>query len=440
MAEAVYLLLGAAVGAVIAALWLRGRNVAAVAELRERAKNLEQRAGELKTERDGLAARAALATSLETALQKEREAATEKLAVLDNAQTKLREAFSALSAEALRTNNQQFLDLAKSTLEKFQESARGDLDKRQLAIDQLVKPVGVTLERFDSKLNELEKTRVAGEASLRTQLQGLARAEADLVNALRAPEVRGAWGELMLRQVVEYAGMAKRCVFNEQATVEGSRLRPDLVVNLPGGTCVVVDAKAPILAYMAAMAATDETARERGLDEFVRIVRHHVEELGKKSYQEEFNTPDFVVLFLPGESFFSAVLRRDPTLLEFTRDKKVLLASPLTLISLLKTVAYGWFQTELAKNAAEISAAGQELYKRLNTFAGNLGALGGRLDKAVEDYNDVIGSLERNVLPSTRRLKELGAAVAGDEMVAPAQLESRARTIQKPELLSPPAS
>jgi DNA recombination protein RmuC len=350
-----------------------------------------------------------------------------------------RDAFQALAAEALRSNNQQFLDLAKAALEKFQEGARGDLEKRQQAIDQLVKPVGATLEKFDSKLSQLEKSRSAAEAALSTQLQGLARSEADLVNALRAPEVRGAWGELVLRQVVEYAGMTERCNFTAQtsvATDDGS-LRPDLVVNLPGGTCVVVDAKTPLKAHLAAMAATDEASRERHLDEFVRLVRVQVDKLGQKSYQKEFNTPDFVVLFLPGESFFSTVLRRDPTLLEYMHDKKVLLASPLTLISLLKTVAYGWLQTELAKNASEISEAGQELYKRLNTFAGNLGALGSRLDKAVEDYNDVIGSLERNILPSTRKLKDLGAAPAGDEIVTPTPLENRARTIQKPELLPP---
>jgi len=439
MEAAAFLLLGVIVGAVITALWLRGRGASELAVLSERAANLEKRTEELKSERDGLAARASQATAFEAALQKEREVTAEKLALLADAEKKLREAFSSLSAEALRTNNQQFLELAKSTLEKHQETARGDLDKRQQAIDALVKPVTDTLGKFDAKLGDLEKARVSGEAALRNQLQGLARSEADLVNALRAPEVRGAWGEMMLRQVVEYAGMAERCNFIEQASVASDEgwLRPDLLVKLPGSTCIVVDSKAPIAAYMTAMAAPDEASRERLLDEFVRLVRDHIAKLGQKAYQEQFDTPDFVVLFLPGESFFSTVLRRDPALLEYARDKKVLLASPLTLISLLKTVAYGWFQAELAKNAAEISAAGQELYKRLNVFAGKFGDLGTRLSKAVDDYNEVIGSLERNILPATRRLKDLGAALPGEAVIEPPVIENRPRTVQRPELLLP---
>jgi DNA recombination protein RmuC len=439
-----YLLLGLAVGAALAALWLRGRGVATVAELQERARNLEQRANELKAERDGLAARAGLVASLETALQKEREAAAEKLAVLDDAQKKLREAFAALSAEALRTNNQQFLDLAKSTLEKFQESARGDLDKRQLAIDQLVAPVKETLGKFDAKLGELEKARVGAYEALRTQVQGLADSQTalktetgNLVKALRAPQVRGRWGEIQLKRVVELAGMLDHCDFLEQQSVandEGRQQRPDMIIKLPGGKNVVVDAKAPLAAYLEALEAPDDATRAEKLRAHARQIREHLRTLGQKGYWQQFQpAPEFVVLFLPGEMFYSAALEQDPSLIEEGVGQRVILATPTTLIALLKAVSFGWRQEALAVNAAEISNLGRELHERLGTMGGHFVRLGERLDKAVEAYNGAMSSLESRVLVTARKFTQLSSGSPA-EIAVTEPIQKQPRMLQAPEL------
>lgn len=439
-----YLLLGAVVGAVVAALWLRGRNVGLVAELQERAKNLEQRANELKAERDVQAARAGLVASLETALQKEREAATEKLAVLQNAEKQLREAFDSLSAKALSANNAQFLSLAKATLEKFQEGAQGDLKMRQQAIDQLVAPVRETLGKFDAKLGELEKARVGAYEALRTQVQGLAESQTalktetgNLVKALRAPQVRGRWGEIQLRRVVELAGMLDHCDFVEQVSVandEGRQQRPDVIIKLPGGKNIVVDAKAPLSAYLEALEATDETVRLQKLKAHAQQIRDHLRQLGQKRYWEQFQpAPEFVVLFLPGETFFSAALEQDPTLIEGGVAERVILATPTTLIALLKAVAYGWRQEALTINAAHISELGKELHERLGTMGGHFARLGERLDKAVESYNSAMSSLETRVLVTARKFTQLESG--GTEEIPSAEpIEKQPRSLQAPEL------
>ncbi len=443
MAEIGFLLLGIVLGAVVAALWLRGREAATLAELRERAKNLELRATELKAERDAQAARAALVSSLETALQKEREAAAEKLAVLQNAEKQLREAFDSLSAKALTANNQQFLTLAKETLKSFNESARGDLEKRQLAIDQLVAPVRETLGKFEAKLGELEKTRVGAYEALRTQVQGLADTQTalktetgNLVKALRAPHVRGRWGEIQLRRVVELAGMIDHCDFVEQvsANTDDGRQRPDLIVKLPGGKNIVVDAKAPLSAYLEALEATDETVRLEKLRAHARQIREHLRTLGLKAYWQQFQpTPEFVVLFLPGETFFSAALEQDPTLIEGGVESGVILATPTTLIALLKAVSYGWRQEALAVNAAEISALGRELHERLGTMGGHFAKLGDRLDKAVESYNSAMSSLETRVLVTARKFTGLESG-SGSEIPSAEPIEKQPRALQAPEL------
>lgn len=438
-----YLLLGAAVGAMVAALWLRGRGAAQVAELQERAKNLEQRANELKAERDTQAARAGLVASLETALQKEREGAAEKLAVLQNAEKQLREAFDSLSAKALSANNQQFLSLAKATLEKFQEGAQGDLKMRQQAIDQLVAPVRETLGKFDAKLGELEKARVGAYEALRTQVQGLADSQTalktetgNLVKALRAPQVRGRWGEIQLRRVVELAGMLDHCDFVEQASVttDEGRQRPDVIIKLPGGKNIVVDAKAPLAAYLEALEATDETVRLQKLKAHAQQIRDHLRQLGQKRYWEQFQpAPEFVVLFLPGETFFSAALEQDPALIEGGVAERVILATPTTLIALLKAVAYGWRQEALALNAAHISELGKELHERLGTMGGHFARLGERLDKAVESYNSAMSSLETRVLVTARKFTQLESG--GTEEIPMAEpIEKQPRSLQAPEL------
>jgi DNA recombination protein RmuC len=444
MLDVIYLLLGAVVGAVIAALWLRGRGAGVVAELKERARNFEQRANELKTERDGLATRVAQVATLETTLQKEREAAVEKLAIINDAEKKLREAFDSLSAKALSANNQQFLDLAKATLEKFQEGARGDLDKRQAAIDQMVGPVKETLGKFDAKLGELEKARVGAYEALRTQVQGLADSQTalksetgNLVKALRAPQVRGRWGEIQLRRVVELAGMLDHCDFFEQpsVTTDDGRLRPDMIVKLPGGKNVVVDAKAPLAAYLEALEAPDEATRVEKMKAHARQIREHLRKLGQKSYWQDFQpAPEFVVLFLPGEMFYSAALEQDPGLIEEGAGQRVILATPTTLIALLKAVSFGWRQEALAVNAAQISELGKELHERLGTLGGHFARLGERLDKAVEAYNAATSSLETRVLVTARKFTALGSG-SEHEIVVPEPIQKQPRMLQAPEML-----
>ena len=444
-----FLLLGIIVGVIIAALWLRTRNAGELAALRERVDNRDQRIAEFEHGHADAQAALARAAALEAELKKEREVSAEKLSLLADAEKKLREAFSSLSAEALRTNNQQFLELAKSTLEKHQETARGDLDKRQQAIDALVKPVTDTLGKFDSKLRDLETLREGAYQALRTQVSGLADTQeklrletGNLVKALRAPQVRGRWGEIQLKRVVELAGMLEHCDFQEQptATTDTGRLRPDLVVKLPGGKNVVVDAKAPLSAYLEALEAPDEATRTEKLRAHARQIREHLRALGQKSYWEQFpNAPEFVVLFLPGETFFSADLEQDPTLIEEGVTERVILATPTTLIALLKAVSYGWRQEALAVNAAEISALGRELHERLSVMGEHFSDLGRKLDKVVESYNRTVTSLETRVLVSARRFTLLESG-SQSEIPAAEPVEKQTRALQAPELLGPAAN
>lgn len=380
--------------------------------------------------------------ALETRLAETEKAHRERLALLDEAQRKLSDAFKALSAEALRSNNQMFLDLARQTLASFHKDAQSDLEKRQRAIDEMVRPLKESLGRVDSTIQEMEKARTAAYAGLMEQVRALTEAQrelrketANLVHALRSPAARGRWGEVQLRRVVELAGMTPYCDFDEQAvtTTDGGRLRPDMIIRLPNGHQVIVDAKVPLKAYLEAHEAADEAGRAAKLKEHAAQLKAHIGRLGEKAYWSQFDSaPDFVVAFVPGEVFFSAALQQDSELIEYGVSRRVILATPTTMIALLLAVAYGWRQEQVTRNAEQISQLGQTLYDRLRIFAGHLEEVGRHLGQTVEDFNRAVGSLESRVLVSARRFQELGAA-AQEEIPFLEPVETQPRTLQAPE-------
>ena len=353
--------------------------------------------------------------------------------------------FKSLSLEILQNNSKTFVEIAKGELERAQSSVASDLDKRQQAIDNLVKPVRESLDKLDTRIHDLESARVGAYAKLTEQVRSLAETQnylhaetGKLVQALRSPIVRGRWGEVQLRRVVELAGMVDHCDFVEQHTIttDEGRLRPDLIVHLPGGKTIVIDSKTPLNAYLESLEATDEVTRIARLEQHAAQVRAHIEKLSRKGYWEQFDaTPEFIVLFLPGEVFFSAALERDPLLIEFGADKLVIPATPTTLIALLRAVAYGWKQEKLAQNALAISQLGQELYKRLSDMGGHFGSLGRSLNACVNAFNKVAGNIETRVFVSARKFSELGAGVSGTDIEPLEQVEQLAREIQAPELL-----
>jgi DNA recombination protein RmuC len=383
---------------------------------------------------------------LESALEHERRVAAEREAALDETRRQLVGEFAELSIRALEQNSTQFLELADTRLKEANQVAAGDLEHRKQAIEQLLVPLREQLGKYEEGLRLLEVDRQRAYTGLHEQVRQLTESQdrlqaetRNLVTALRAPATRGRWGEMQLRRVVEMAGMVEHCDFEEQVSVDGEdgRLRPDLVVRLPGAKQVVVDAKVPLQAFLDANDATDEAGRKVHLVNHARHLRAHVDALAKKAYWQQFDdTPDFVVAFVPGDPLLAAALENDSSLLEHAMANHVLLATPTTLVALLRSVAYGWQQEALAENAREVQRMGRDLYKRIATFGEHLARMGKGLNTAVEAYNKAVGSLERNVLPQARRFQELGLVGSGEKELAPLdQVDATSRQLQAPELV-----
>jgi DNA recombination protein RmuC len=383
------------------------------------------------------------ATRLQAVLEAERRSAADKLAVVERARETLKDTFSALSADALATNNQRFLDLAREKLGEFQHAATSDLDGRHKAITDLVQPLKESLGKVDAKLQEVDRDRATSHARLTEQLRSLTAAQnalqletGRLARALRSPNIRGQWGELQLRRVLEAAGMLEGNHFElkESANGDNGRLTPDVIVRLPGGRNVVVDAKVPLSAFLDAHDCEEEAARDTKLKDHARQVKEHIIRLANKAYWAHFQpTPDIVVMFVPGEALLSTALQHDSALLEFSMKRGVMLASPLTLIALLRAISYGWQQEKVAQNAMEISELGRNLYERIAKLAEHFENVGRSLAKSVTAYNSAVGTLESRVLVTARRLKDKGIAPA-EELPEVETIDHTPRALGAPEL------
>jgi DNA recombination protein RmuC len=435
----VLIALAAGIGFAFAAVIAKSKS----AVLTARCSSFETEAASLRS--DGLRMQAEKSSllearaSLEATLAAERRNADEKLRLLTEAGEQMQTQFKALAASALESNNGNFLQLAKATLERQQTEAKSELEKREKAVETLVKPIAESLKQVDEQVRALEEKRAHAYGTLSTQVASLLETQkalqtetGNLVKALREPQARGRWGEVQLRRVIEMAGMLEYCDFDEQVTVsnEERRIRPDVVVKLPGDKKIVIDSKAPLVAYLAALEAPDEATRHARLADHARQVKAHIENLASKRYWAQFDdTPEFVVLFLPGEVFFRAAIDADPELIEYCVSQKVIVASPTTLIALLKAVAYGWNQKSLADSARQICDAGKTLYDRLCTMTRHFEDLGSRLGGAMDSYNKAIGSMQRSVFPSARKFAELDKSLEPQELPDLQPIDKAARQL-----------
>lgn len=461
MNQWILLIVGLVLGAVVAWRWAYSRGAAGLfkyqVEAETKMKAAESTISELRGQVEDL--RSSLETkdregktetmlrvAAETRLQEVEKSLQEQKQLLDEARTKLAETFQALSGEALKSNNRAFLELARSTFETIQAQARGELETREKAIETLVGPLKEALERYEKEIRGMEAARQTAYGALDEQLRTLAAANYELqkttgglVSALSVPQVRGRWGELTLRRVAELAGMAEHCDFAEQETLssEAGRLRPDMIINLPGNRRIPVDAKVPLQAFLEAASAVTVEERQTNLARHSQLVRAHLHQLATRAYWEQFDPmPEIVVLFLPGESFFAAAAAQDKTLIEDAAEKRVILATPTTLIALLRAVVHGWRLEQIRENTQVISELGKQMYDRIRMFIEHFVGLGSALEKAVAAYNKAAGSLESRVLISARKFRELGAGT-GEDMLEVKPVDETLRTLVVPERVEP---
>ncbi len=407
---------------------------AVVSELRQQILQKDAAEREIRQELDGeRQSRVEAVTKLEEA----RRSFEEQKALMEALKKEMTDTFNALSSAALKSSSEDFLRLASESLGKVAAETKGKLGEHQAAMDGMIKPLFETLKRYEEQIKTMEDSRHKAYGSLSEQLRALAsthenlqRETSNLVSALRKPQVRGRWGEMQLRRVAELSGMSMHCDFTEQLSVdtEKGKIRPDMIVHLPMERDIIVDSKVSLEAYLDAAAASTDEEKKAGMVRHSQQVRAHMNKLGSKEYWSQFKqSPEFVVLFIPGESFLSAALEADSALLEDGMRKRVIIATPTTFIALLRAIAYGWRQERLTKNAQEISSLGKELYERIFTLAKYFGEMGGAIEKTIGAYNKIIGSMEARVLPSVRRFKELGAT-GGEEIKVLEQIDHKPRS------------